>query len=59
MGDEKKTVWIRCRANEKCDGQKAVVMFVQEIAGALDSSTGGRVVRYRCCTCGQSFIIRQ
>jgi hypothetical protein len=59
MGDEEKTVWIKCRASEKCEGQKAVIKFAKEVSGPFDSDTGGRLVRYQCCTCGQSFHIRQ
>jgi len=56
---EKKIVWITCRANEKCPGRKAEISFARAVGGALDSDTSGRLIRYKCCTCGQSFHVRQ
>ena len=55
----KKRVWMKCRANEACEGQHAEIVFKQFLKGQLDSATTGRVIRYKCCTCGHSFHIRQ
>jgi hypothetical protein len=55
----KKKVWIKCRAHEACEGQEAEIMFSQHVGGQLDSMSAGRVIRYKCCACGQSFHVRQ
>jgi len=56
-----KKVWIKCRANEKCEGTHAFLVFAHDLSpgGAIDSTNAGRVIRYKCCTCGQSFHVRQ
>lgn len=54
-----KKVWVKCRANEKCEGQQAEIVFSHFLEGQIDSDTSGRVIRYKCCSCGQSFHIRQ
>lgn len=36
-----------------------MVVMAQFLKDQLDSATSGRVIRYKCCTCGQSFHVRQ
>jgi len=55
---EPKRVWMKCRASEKCEGQYAYIVFSQNLNG-IYSMSAGRVIRYKCCTCGHSFHIRQ
>ena len=55
---EPKKVWMKCRVSEKCDGQYAEIVFQQNLNG-IDSMNAGRVVRYKCCTCGHSYHVRQ
>ena len=45
---KKETVWMKCRANEKCEGNEAYVVFKKQqplIQG------GGTSYRYRCTKC--------
>ncbi len=44
----KKTVWMKCRANEKCEGNQAYVVFKKR---HLLQNGGGISFRYRCTTC--------
>ena len=50
--NEKKSVWISCRAKAGCEGKMAVMVFKQKLP------EGGQVIRYRCMTCRGSFHIR-
>ena len=49
---EKETVWIKCRAREKCEGNQATVVFKKRRPG------GGWSVRYRCLSCGGTFHVQ-
>lgn len=60
--EEKKIVWIKCRAHENCTGNQAVVVFSRSNNpvsqdGGFDPVSGGRAVRYRCLTCNKTFHI--
>lgn len=51
-----KIVNINCRAQEKCEGQRAVMRVIkQNNMGSL--AGGGRQVMYTCQNCGQSWHI--
>lgn len=51
MAEEKKQVWIACRATAKCEGKMALVVFLQRNPG------GGSSTRYRCLTCNRTFHV--
>ena len=60
---EEKKVWIACRATPGCAGNQAVVVFNRTTVptgpgGTFSPEGAGRVIRYRCCTCGGAFHIR-
>lgn len=48
---EKKTVWMSCRATHGCEGKQATLVWKNRSEG------GGWNARYRCQTCGGSFHI--
>jgi len=59
---EKEIAWIRCRAGSEtrgdvvCNGNQAEVVSNIKIPNKLAYS--GKLVRYRCITCGRLFSIR-
>ena len=62
--EPKKTVWISCRANEKCPGNQAENISsrtnrpVGAISiGSFNAEQGGTFTRYRCLTCKGVFQI--
>lgn len=62
--DEKKEVWISCRATEGCPGRKAIILFVTDslnrcLMGIPLADAGGKSIRYRCTTCNKDFHICQ
>ena len=64
--DEKKKeekVFIACRAKEGCPGREAIITLVRNNTpnmpgGGFMPESGGRMVRYRCLTCGGTFTIQ-
>ena len=46
-----RTIWIKCRASEKCPGTQA------EIKMRFSLPTGGTSIRYKCLTCDKPFHI--
>lgn len=57
-----KSVWIKCRAREHCEGNQAVVVFDRQNSpvdglGTFTPAAGGRAIRYRCLTCKNVFHI--
>ena len=61
-----KKVWIRCRANERCEGNEAVIVWETKqkpatMAGGtfIVAERAGKMIRYRCCTCQGVFHIGQ
>ena len=62
MSEEPKEVWIKCRARESCEGNKAVVVSKRvhqplTAAGGFNAQMGGATVRYRCTTCKGVFHV--
>lgn len=60
--NEPKKVWIACRAKKGCTGNYAVIVFQQNNnlapgLGQFNVASGGRMIRYRCCTCNGVFTI--
>ncbi len=59
--DEKKIVWIACRAKQGCPGNHAELIasrsLTQAASGAFEPVQGGRFTRYRCQTCMGNFAI--
>lgn len=51
MAEEKKEVWITCRASKNCEGRKAIKQ-------SFGNSGQDCVVSYRCLTCKKSFYVR-
>lgn len=49
---EPEEVWIKCRARERCEGNKAQIVFKKRRPG------GGWNVRYRCLSCGGTFHVQ-
>lgn len=46
--DSPEELWMSCRANKKCEGKKAVLVFKKP----LPLQAGGGIAhRYRCLTC--------
>jgi len=55
--EEKRTVWIACRAARPCGGQTAIVTRTWK-RGAGDLRPGpSRTTRYKCTKCGGSFSV--
>ena len=60
--EEKRVVWIRCRAGSEtrgdtvCVGNQAEAFSDIKIPNKLAYS--GKLARYRCLTCGRVFSIR-
>ena len=58
-------VWIHCRANEKCEGNQAVIVFQRSqktgdrkaVRGFNIAERVGKLIRYRCLTCNGTFHI--
>ena len=55
-------VWISCRATEGCPGTYAVMGSLRNQnatpgMGQFNVAAGGKIVRYRCCTCNRTFTI--
>jgi|SaaInlStandDraft_5_1057022.scaffolds.fasta_scaffold366603_2 hypothetical protein len=72
MADEKKkvpvpkTLWIKCRASEKCEGNQAEIIMQRaqkpmgRAGGAFNlAERAGKLIRYRCTTCKGIFQIGQ
>ena len=60
---EKKIVWMACRATEGCKGNQAEIVFIQTSAsnlpgGGFVPEAGGRSIRYKCLTCGKPFHVK-
>jgi len=59
----KKKVWIACRATPECEGTYAEIVFERSqgqdgrALGSFLPVAGGKIVRYRCLTCGRSFHV--
>lgn len=43
--NQKKAMWINCRAKAGCEGKEATLVMTANNPG------GGRILRYRCMTC--------
>ena len=54
-GDPDKQIWIKCRANEVCEGNYAIMVFSKNLADGMVPM--GTVYRYKCLTCKQPFHI--
>jgi len=57
---EKKRVWVACRATGGCQGDYAIVVLDRNLSpsggrGSFNPDVSGKVVRYRCLTCNQTF----
>ena len=55
-------VWIACRSKEGCTGNYAEMIHVRiqnptPGMGQFEVAAGGKVIRYRCVTCGGVFTI--
>jgi hypothetical protein len=62
MTEGQKEVWIKCRANESCEGNNAVIVTKRThqpltAAGGFNAQMGGATVRYRCLTCKGTFHV--
>jgi hypothetical protein len=60
---EEKVVFIKCRAKADCPGMEAAITLIHanspyDGTGGFVPEVGGRMVRYRCKTCGGTFTIR-
>ena len=65
-----KKVWIRCRADEKCEGNEAELLSERKqipvkantglVGGSFQvAERAGKTIRYRCLTCGKIFEVSQ
>ena len=54
--DDRKPVWIACRAARPCGGQTAIVTRRWKNPGNLMTAPS-RITRYKCTKCGQTFSI--
>lgn len=67
-------VWVACRVHGKgCGGRQAVIVSTRShnptpnqspsghrtIGGSFEAASGGKVIRYRCLSCGGTFLISQ
>lgn len=55
--EEKKPVWISCRAARPCGGQTAIVTRRWKKTPGDMSPGPSRITRYKCTKCGGSFSI--
>jgi len=60
--EEKKPVWIACRATPNCQGDQAIIakQWKNQVQGnqGLNFDVGSQTVRYKCLTCGRVFQIQ-
>jgi len=49
---EDEVVWVKCRAKNKCEGNRAKVLLKKQ------QGVGGTWIQYVCLTCNTPFAIR-
>jgi hypothetical protein len=55
--DDKKAVWMACRATKGCEGKYAILVWRKPVKDGMVPL--GESFRYRCTTCQQPFHIRR